>query len=275
MVRNRTKAWAVILIVVLGMVSLGLGQTKRATKRPRTKKTPVNSNASPAPTPAVAPTPAEPEPIKKNERHDASVETVQPAKGAVDAEAPHYTYEFTQPASYNTRILIEHDGAGRGTIKFERRTYADPVTDPIQLSPAAWTKIKGLWENLHFLESVAVYQSERQYPHMGTMRLKLQQGARVRTAEFNWTDDKNAAELVAEYRKVGEQAMLIFDIIFARDSEPLSAPDLMRRTEDMLKKNQLSDPSQMVPMLQDLSVDERIPLIARNHAARILKQIKK
>ncbi|MEO6391979.1 MAG: hypothetical protein ABIP75_09020 [Pyrinomonadaceae bacterium] len=275
MVSNRTKAWAVLLIIVLGVVTLGLGQTKRATKRTRPKKTTTNSKALPAPTPAAAPTPAEPDPVKKNERHDVPVEMVQPVKAAVNAEAPHYTYEFTQPASTNTRILIEHDGAGRGTITFERRTYADPVIDPVQLSPAAWTKIKGLWESLHFLDSETVYQSERQYPHMGNMRLKLQQGARVRTADFNWTTDHDAAELVAEYRKVGEQAMLVFDIIFARDSEPLSAPDLMRRTEDMLKKNQLSDPGQMVPMLQDLSVDERIPLIARNHAARILKQIKK
>jgi hypothetical protein len=52
-------------------------------------------------------------------------------------------------------------------------------------------------------------------------------------------------------------------------------PKLMDQLESMLKRNGLSDPQQLLPMLNDLSTDERIPLMARNHAVRLSKQIKK
>jgi hypothetical protein len=128
---------------------------------------------------------------------------------------------------------------------------------------------------LNFLDSEQNYQSERQYPHMGTVSLKLRIGSRQRTAEFNWTNDKEASALATEYRRVGDQAIWFFDMGVARESEPLSAPDLMRRCEEMIKHGDFSDLGQLATLLQDLSVDERIPLIARNHAARLLKQISK
>jgi hypothetical protein len=249
------------------------GQGKKP-RRSRTRRTTANTNVAPAPTPSPAPTPAEPEPVKKNERVAETPAPTPEAKTA-DANAPNFTYEFTQPASLVTRVRIQHDAQGRGTMTFERRTYQDPVTDPLQLSETAVARIKLLWDALNFLDSDKSYQTERDYSHMGTTHLTLQMGTRHRTAEFNWTDNKDAAALAGEYRKAGEQAILVFDLNFARESQPLSAPDLMRRFETMLKSNGFSDVKQLIPLLQDLSVDERIPLIARNHAARLLKQVNK
>jgi hypothetical protein len=41
----------------------------------------------------------------------------------------------------------------------------------------------------------------------------------------------------------------------------------MEHLESMLKRNWLSDPEQLIPLLKDLSGDEHIPLIARNRRA--------
>jgi hypothetical protein len=49
----------------------------------------------------------------------------------------------------------------------------------------------------------------------------------------------------------------------------------MEMMELMLKRNGLSDPRQLLKLLQDLSTDEHVPLIARNHALRLIKQIEK
>ena len=54
-----------------------------------------------------------------------------------------------------------------------------------------------------------------------------------------------------------------------------NAPGLMTELESMLTRNELSDPKQLVPLLTELKTDEHIPLIARNHADRILKRIEK
>jgi len=49
----------------------------------------------------------------------------------------------------------------------------------------------------------------------------------------------------------------------------------MTELDSMLTRNELSDPQQLVPLLTELKSDEHIPLIARNHADRILKKITK
>lgn len=263
------------MVVALGLVVFcgtwdAAGQSKKS-RRNRNRKVVANTNVAPMPTPA--PTPAEPEPHKSNER--VAETPAPPLVPKVDPTAPSYTYEFTQPNSVVTVVTIKHDAQGRGTMTFKRRTYDEPVTDPLQLSEPAWTRIKAHWDALNFLDSDKNYQTERDYSHMGTTHLTLQFGTRQRTADFNWTDDKEAAALAGEYRRAAEQAILVFDLEFARESQPLSAPDLMRKFETLLKSNGLSDAKQLVPLLQDLSVDERIPLIARNHAGRLLKQINK
>jgi hypothetical protein len=107
------------------------------------------------------------------------------------------------------------------------------------------------------------------------MRISMQQGSRKRIAEFNWTHNSNAAALVEEYRKASDQAILIFDLSVARENQPLNAPKLMDAFESLLSRNALSDPQQLLPLLKDISTDEHIPLIARNHALRLIKKIQK
>jgi hypothetical protein len=107
------------------------------------------------------------------------------------------------------------------------------------------------------------------------MRIGVQRGDRKRVAEFNWTNNTDASNLVNEYRKAADQAILVFDISIARENQPLNAPKLMEAMESMLKRDGLSDPRQLLKLLEDLSTDEHVPLIARNHALRLIKQIQK
>ena len=78
-----------------------------------------------------------------------------------------------------------------------------------------------------------------------------------------------------EYRRIAQQFVWIFDINVARQNQPLNAPSLIDTLDGYLKRNEISDPPQMIPFLTELSNDERIPLIARNHAAKLIKQIEK
>jgi hypothetical protein len=186
-----------------------------------------------------------------------------------------YSYEFKQPDFLVRHIAIQHDSLGRGKIVFERKGEEAAISEPIELSPAALTRVLGAWTDLQFLDSTENYQSEKQFPHLGTMRLKMQRASRERTAEFNWTRNKAASTLTEEYRRVADQAILIFDIAVSRESQPLNAPKLMEEFELQLKRNGFSDPLQMVTLLEEISMDEHLPLIARNHALRLLKKIAK
>jgi hypothetical protein len=186
-----------------------------------------------------------------------------------------YAYEFTQNDFYIRHILIKHDDAGHGTISFARKGEDEELTERVEISPAALERIKNLWSALNFLDSKENYQSAKQFPHLGAMRLKMSVESRERTAEFNWTENKDAFALVNEYRRLAEQSLIIFDINIARENRPLDAPKLLSRLEELVKRNEVSDARQMLPFLQDLSTDERIPLMARNTANKIIKAIDK
>ena len=189
--------------------------------------------------------------------------------------AVRYAYEFNQPNFNIRRILIEHDAAGRGNISFARKDSEELFTDPLEISPAALARITAVWEALKFLDSDANYQAEKQFPHLGTMTLRLKQGGRERKAEFNWTHDEGVAALVKDYRSIGEQQLFIFDVAIARQYQPSDTVKIFKRLESLLDRKEISDTTQLVPLLRDLETDERIPLIARNHATRLLKKIEK
>jgi len=211
---------------------------------------------------------------KHNSRPQQAVPT--PAvNGESKADAVKYSYEFSQPKFYVKHIVIQHDANGRGTVTFERLNEDTPVTEPLELSPEALARITTAWQGLRFLESETNYQADKQFPHLGTMKIGMERGDRKRVAEFNWTNNSEAETLVNEYRKAADQAILIFDISIARENQPLNAPKLMEAMESMIKRDALSDPRQLLKLLQDLSTDEHVPLIARNHALRLIKKIQK
>jgi len=210
---------------------------------------------------------------KHNSRPQQAAPTT--VDGESKTDAVKYSYEFSQPKFYVKHIVIEHDANGRGTVTFERLNEDTPVTEPLQLSADALGRISAAWQGLRFLESDTNYQADKQFPHLGTMKIGMERGERKRVAEFNWTNNRAAETLVNEYRKAADQAILIFDIAIARENQPLNAPKLMEVIESMLKRDALSDPRQLLKLLHDLSTDEHVPLIARNHALRLIKNIEK
>lgn len=210
---------------------------------------------------------------KHNVRPPAPAATANSGENSTDNVK--YSYEFSQPKFYIKHIVIEHDANGRGTVTFERLNEDTPVEEPLALSPEVLARITASWQALQFLDSNADYQADKQFAHLGTMKIGMQRGERKRIAEFNWTDNANAETLISEYRKAADQAIWLFDISIARENQPLNAPKLMEVMESYLKRNAFSDPRQLLKTLEQLSTDEHIPLIARNHALRLIKKIQK
>ena len=189
---------------------------------------------------------------------------------------PVYIYEFVKPEFLVSRVLIEHDENGTGTITFEKRDGEEPITDPLQLSEKTIESLRSLWDSLNFLNSETVYQSpERNYAHLGTMRLEMRKDGKDRSVEFNWTDMSEPKALTDEYKKIGNQFIWMFDMNVARRNQPLEAPRIMDGLESYLRRDAIADPAQLIPYLKELEDDERIPLIARNHASRIIARLEK
>ncbi len=186
-----------------------------------------------------------------------------------------YYYEFTQPDFYLRHIVIEHDATGHGQMIFERKPETESYTEPLELAPAALARISAAWTALRFLDSTEDYQADRQMAHLGTMRLRMTDGTRTRTVEFNWTHNAQAAVLMNEYRRLAEQQLFVFEITVARQYQPSNTVKLLKGLESQIARNGISDGAQLAALLTDLATDERIPLIARNQAERLVKKLKK
>jgi hypothetical protein len=258
-------------------------KNRKASPRAATGGVKSTSEQATDETPAASPTPA---PSKANNRDTttgAPSASQSPAKAvtasakaeAATTAAARYFYEFKQPDFLISRVMIEHDAAGRGQISFVRKNSEEIFTDPLEIAPAALARIKAAWDALKFLDSDVSYQDEKQFPHLGTMTLRMREGTRERTAEFNWTHHEQAAALVKEYRGIGEQQLFIFDVTLARQYQPSDTIKIFKRLESLLDRKEIPDTTQLVVLLRDLATDERIPLMARNHATRLLKKIEK
>jgi hypothetical protein len=214
-------------------------------------------------------------PTKKNHRTSENTTETAKAKKNVDARTPVYFYEFSRPEFPTSRVTIEHDENGRGKISFLKKDFDEAITDPIELSAATLEKVKTFWQALNFLESDENYQFEKDYSHLGIVKIRMKKDGRERIAEFNWTTNKDAKGLMDEYRKIGNQYIWMFDINVSRENQPLESPRMMNSLDSMLRRNEISDANQMIPFLKELENDERIPLISRNHANRLVTIIQK
>ena len=242
------------------------------TKRKPAKKTP----AKPTETAVAVPEPSpSPEPVKKNEGKANS----RPGKQAVVETAsftPTYVYTFDRPGFTYSNIRIEHDDTGKGRISMKRDGYDDAFTDPVQLSPATMEELRKAFDELHFVDSTEDYQYPgRDYSHLGNVTITRRVGEKQRTAKFNWTEKKAAKTLMDAYRGLANEYTWRLEIMSARDNQPLLAPGLMETVDGYIQRNEISDPPHLIPFLTELSQDERIPLIARNRAARIIERIQK
>ena len=218
-----------------------------------------------------------PEPPKRNERPDTAGNNAVLQDDSVKPVSDRlaYRYEFTQPDFVISRVLIEHNNDGKGTISFKKKGEGELITDPIKVSQAALDRINAALTSMNFLDSTEDYQYEKDFSHLGNIKFGLTRDGRTREVAYNWTSNKDAKTLMNQYRKITNQFVWIFDISLSRENQPLEAPKLFDNLDSMIKRNEISDPYQLEPFLKELSNDERIPLMARNHAVKVLKQFEK
>ncbi len=264
----------VSIVVLTGSVTFAGAQTKQ-------KKTSVKKPVAAVSPPEKTETKIEEQPAtvvtKKNERptSDGTKLSTSPTAQPLQKGNPEYRYEFTQPDFVNSRIIIEHDDDGIGKISFARRGGDELFTDPITISAAAMKRLNEHFTALNFLDSTESYQYEKDYSHLGNIRISMNRGGKGRLAAFNFTENKNAKALADEYRAISNQAIWIFDITVARENQPLESPNQVKNLESLIRRKEISDPEQMLPFLRELADDERLPLIARNHTLRIIQSIER
>jgi hypothetical protein len=184
----------------------------------------------------------------------------------------HYLFEnerFTTPLQE-----VEFDGSGRGKFRFIRKG-GEEIVNKLQVSATLLSQIQTIFDSLNFIEGEEEYQHKKDFSHLGKMTITLARGGKERSTSFNYTDNQAMSRLVEIFRNIAIQETRVFEIETVRSTDPISTPAQMRLLENELRSNHIADPQSMVPLLQEIKTDESVPLIARNHAERLLQMIKK
>ena len=203
-------------------------------------------------------------------------QSAQPAK----AENPGpfeltFTYLFENPRFYEPFIEVSVAANGAGELRFKRGESDEVLDRKFKLMPATLARIRELYTLTRFIDSSENYQEKKDFSHMGWVTLVARQGKRERKARFNYTANVEIKELADIFRGIATQEMHLLDIENAQMYQPLDLPKQIDTLESDLRLERITEPEKLLAVLNEISGDNTQPLIARNHANRIIESIKK
>src|SRR5688572_1783888 len=106
---------------------------------------------------------------KQNARPESHWSALAPQSATMPrGSAVRFSYSCTQPQFYLRHIVIKHDAAGHGKVTFVRLNEEGPIVEYLEISRKALARISALWQGLRFVDSDTNYQSDKQFPLLGT-----------------------------------------------------------------------------------------------------------
>ncbi|MGE0126977.1 MAG: hypothetical protein AB7U82_02640 [Blastocatellales bacterium] len=186
----------------------------------------------------------------------------------------HYRYLFENPRFTTPVQELEFDSSGQGKFRFQRKD-SDEIVNKLSLSSDVLSRIQLLFDDLNFLASSEDYQHKKDFSHLGNMTITYSRAGKERTVKFNYTDNPSLSRLSEIFRNIITQETRLFELEAVLANDPISTPAQLRFLESELKSKHIADPQRFEPILKTIKLDEGVPLIARNHAERLLQMIKK
>jgi hypothetical protein len=207
----------------------------------------------------------------------AAVRGQEHASGAASAAgaAMSFAYKFENSRFYIPVIEVDLGPDGTGEVRFKRGESDEVIDLKLRVAPQTMARIRQLVASTDFIASEEDYQSKKDFSHMGWMTLAARLGGRERTARFNYTHNIEIKELSEIFHGLATQEIHLFDIENARQYQPLDLPKQIEVLENSLRLGRLTEPERVLGTLEDVAGDNTLLLIARNHAGRIIKEIKK
>jgi hypothetical protein len=189
--------------------------------------------------------------------------------------AMKFGYKFENPRFYIPLIEVDLDAKGEGEVRFKRGESDDVIDLKLKLLPETLARIQEIYANTRFLETEENYQDKKDHSNIGWVTLTVSAGERQRSARFNYTPNLEIKEVAEIFRALANQQMDLFDIETALQYQPLDVPGKLEVLENDLRLERIAEPPQVLQALRDFAKNDSAPLIARNHAKRIIEAIEK
>jgi hypothetical protein len=184
-----------------------------------------------------------------------------------------FTYKFEGPRFYLRIIEIDLGSSGAGDLRFTRGESDEVLDSKINLQPGTIARIRQLFELSDFLGSETSIQDKRDMSHLGWITIGAKQGSRERKVRYNFTTNPHIKELQDIFLGIAWQEIALFDMDNAERYQPLDLPKQLEILENDLRLERIAEPTRVIAPLKEIASDVSQPLIARNHAKRIIDAI--
>lgn len=196
-----------------------------------------------------------------------------PASGSGAAFSIRYRFE-------NSRFLIPRielsiDGNGSGRLEWEKKDAPKALSREVRVSEEGLAEIVNLIEKLNFVRSVEEYQTAEDHGNLGATSIRVNQGELSREVVFNYTRNKDADALGRLLRGIANREMYVADLELAVQHQPLDTPAALAILAQEHKRGRIGDAVALLPLLKSIVDDMSLPLIARNRANDLVKEISK
>jgi len=186
-----------------------------------------------------------------------------------------FSYRFENPRFIIPLMEVDVASDGGGQVRFKRGESDEIIDFNLKISPSTLVRIRQLLNGSNFFTSNEEYQTKRDFSYLGWMTISARQGERERTVRFNHTENLEIKEMADIFRGIATQGMHLFNIETSQQYQPLDLPGQLQALENDLRLQRLAEPERMVPVLREIAGNDSAPLIARNHATRIVSAIEK
>lgn len=192
-----------------------------------------------------------------------------------DEQPDTYLYKFENSRFNISSVEVRLNSRGEGSIRYCKRDEDVEVTEGLSLSQSAMQRFHEIVSEMNFLDSVESYDVGKNLEHMGTTTIRISAAGREREVTFHYTSHRSMLRLVELFKAVENQHYRTNDLRFARQYSQLDLPRHLKVLEGDLKSRKIAEPAQLLPLLEEISLDDTLPLIARNSATKIAAQIRR
>ena len=112
-----------------------------------------------------------------------------PVATAHDGDAStHYSYRLISDRSIPSRVELEFDGAGKGSLTLSGNIEHD-MQLPIYVKQSTFANLAPLFDALNFFDSGQIFQAAKETPKAGLVTIGFKRGSQERRVSFNNTEN--------------------------------------------------------------------------------------
>lgn len=194
-----------------------------------------------------------------------------PATESTSPGTPRITYTKVLKGSFPEYLAITLDQ--RGTAVYEGRKLDDPPSpQTFQLGDATTQKIFELAAALNNFNSGDL-ESYKKVANLGRKTLVYDDGGQKHQAEFNYTQRREAQDLIDIFERISTVAQYIATLEHSIQFDHLSLPAQLRQIQTDLDRHALAEPELMAPTLEKIIRNPRFLHLAQSRAQIILQRL--